>query len=290
MLESISLYIIKISRKYFRNSWVHRLPMTSWLYKKLFLATVKGDVKHVQFMGMNIELPTNDTTIVPSIINNSYETFEIDLFEQLIAKENATTVFDVGANIGLYSLAAARAMNGEGKVFSFEPVKENRHYLTKNIAANKFNNIEVVSVAIGDKNEKIKMYLVKNSIGTHSAGKATDHYDTVDSITLDNFTKQRKVIPDIIKMDIEGYEGFAIEGGLKTIKKFKPTLLIEFDTDHLTKSNYLPSKLANLLVEIYPYRYIIDEKKKIIRSFDDSSSLVNIFNSNLIFSNAPIVL
>ena len=80
-------------------------------------------------------------------IENEYEKFSSDLFLNYIKEDS--TVVDVGANYGYYSLLAA-TKNKSGVVYSFEPVKENFDVLNKNIKENDFLNVKTFNLAISD--------------------------------------------------------------------------------------------------------------------------------------------
>lgn len=286
MLDKIISKTIKTSRKHLRNSWVHKLPITSYVYKKLYLHTVKDKERQFTFLGIKIVAPTHDTTIVPSMIDQDYEVFELEIFKKLA--EKSSVMFDIGANIGLYSLVVASIPNNKSKIFAFEPVAENRKYIDKNISLNKLENIEIVPMAVGEKPGKLKLYLAENSIGTHSAGRVTDKNITITKTSIDSFSKLRNVVPDIIKIDIEGYEAYALEGGLKTIKKHKPTILIEFDTGLIRNCGSDPAVLAETLLSVYRYCYLIDERKKSLVRINSPSELLNTSNVNLVLCEKPV--
>lgn len=286
MTDKIISKIISFSRKHFRNSWIHKIPVTSWIYKKLYLHTVKEKERKLTFMGVRLLVPTRDTTIIPSIIDQTYETYELNLFKKLA--EKSSVVFDIGANIGLYSLVTANLKGPKNKIYAFEPIEENQYYIEHNIKLNKFKNIKLIPMAVGDKESKLKIYLANNSIGTHSAGKVTSNSVEIDQTTIDSFSKQENVVPDLIKMDIEGYEAYAINGGINTLKKHKPTLLIEFDTRLIKSCGSDPQKLAAQLDEIYPFKFLINEKKQKLEKISDIRSLSKTFNINLLFSDKNI--
>ena len=79
-------------------------------------------------------------------------TYELDkqvLFSKYI--KHGMTVYDVGANVGLYSLLSSVLAGKEGKVFSFEPLPENISYLKKHIKLNNLTNVKVIVKAVNDK-------------------------------------------------------------------------------------------------------------------------------------------
>ncbi len=133
-------------------------------------------------------------------------------------------IADVGANIGYYALMEAKAVGPKGKVYAIEPIPENIVLLKKNIAANDYKNIEVFNKAAGDKNCKKKIFISKQSnlstfcenVELDQSGETID----VDVFTLDSFFKNREK-PQIVRMDVEGYEYEILQGMKKTMKECK---------------------------------------------------------------------
>lgn len=280
--EKFTLPFINFARRRFRNTWVHRIPITSWLYRKVFTFTYRGIEKEITFRNAKYLVPTNDTAIVPSMISGEYEHYELDLFAGLLKPGN--TVIDVGANIGVYCIEAARAIGDKGKVFAFEPIEENLKLLEHNLKLNDISSVNVSASAIGKEEDTINIFKAKNSIATHSAGAISNEFVEVPVTTIDKFVNDNRLQVDLIKMDIEGYEGFAVEGGLQTIKKQQPILFIEFSSHHLKQCSYSPEKHAQNLLALYKYCYLIDEKGKRIGQIESAQKLAELYNGNLILS------
>jgi FkbM family methyltransferase len=284
--EKLSLTVMNFSRKHFRNTWVHRIPLTSKIYQKIFLSTFSVSEKEIFFRNHKYIVPTADTTVVPSMISGDYESFELDVFKKLLNKGD--NILDIGANLGVYGIEASSIIGGNGTVYCFEPVPENQVFLKNNVNLNKIKNIKIVRSAIGDKVSSLKIFLVKNSIGTHSAGGGTDNFVDVPVTTIDNFVDKNKIDVNLIKIDIEGYEDYAIKGGLKTLKNLKPILFIEFSANHLRKCNTDPVKHANTLFNLYENCYLINERKKSVTKINNPSEFSNMLNVNLILSNKKL--
>ena len=108
------------------------------------------------------------------IISNDIEQWRHDTFwdkepetiEWIKSFEPNTVFFDVGANIGIYSLYAA-SLYSESLIYAFEPVKQNFVRLMQNIELNKFNNIIALPVGISDV-DRIDILLIKENIIGHS--------------------------------------------------------------------------------------------------------------------------
>lgn len=83
----------------------------------------------------------------------TYELEKQKFFEKTVKKGNV--IYDIGANVGFYTLLAAELIGEEGKIFAFEPLPRNIFYLKKHIKINKFNNIVVIEAAVSDKKENL---------------------------------------------------------------------------------------------------------------------------------------
>lgn len=87
-----------------------------------------------------------------------YEQETTEFFRNYLNKGD--TVYDVGANIGYFSLEFARLIGKTGKVFCFEPHPEIFSVLTKNINRNGYRNIRLNNVGCGDTNSKSRLYFL----------------------------------------------------------------------------------------------------------------------------------
>lgn len=167
----------------------------------------------------------------------------LDLLTKGIFEEEATnllrqhtprggTFIDVGANLGYYSIAAARWVGDTGRVFAFEPIPRTRQILEQNIALNQCTNIEVLPFACSSKIGRARMVTGKDSgwsrLAQHSEGDTE-----VELITLDRFVEDHGLTSvDVLKVDVEGLDFEVIRGALQTIDRFRPVVLAEVEHTH----------------------------------------------------------
>jgi len=134
-------------------------------------------------------------------------------------------VFDCGANIGIFSIYAAKKAK---MVYAFEPGKDEVVALSENKRLNNCNNIKIIPKAVLDKTEKAKLVLL--GVGSHylvSSGNKDKKAVDVQTISIDEFVKEENLERvDFIKMDIEGSEEKALLGAKETLRKFRPKLAI----------------------------------------------------------------
>jgi len=161
-------------------------------------------------------------------------------------------VFDVGANIGWYSILFSKYFSGV-KVHSFEPDPENFGILKFNIELNNFENVFLNNIGLGKEKGIVKLYQYKKgNLGRHSMLEINDGYGSTIDVNIssfDEYIKNMKInISKIkfLKIDIEGYEYFAFLGG-KEFLKYIPTIMAEFSPSYMRKVGLDPAKLISLL-------------------------------------------
>ncbi len=141
-------------------------------------------------------------------------------------------VLGIGANIGYYSLMEARTVGPRGKVYAIEPVPHNMKLLEDSVRLNNYGNIETFQLAIGQTDSMAKMYLSDhpNWSSFYPPRKITGKIDIAIS-SVDTFLKGKR-LPDVIRMDVEGYEYEIIIGMSGLLQSNQPLrLFIEFHPD-----------------------------------------------------------
>jgi FkbM family methyltransferase len=140
---------------------------------------------------------------------------------------NARTILDIGGYTGVYSLVAAKA-NPDSKIHVFEPSYSTVEKLKQNIKLNLFDKrIEVHSVALSNGIGNLYSFLSErdtmastNSVSRLSSLEAQKvNHVSLDSCHIENV--------DLIKIDVEGFESEVIEGAIETIRRYKPTIVME---------------------------------------------------------------
>jgi FkbM family methyltransferase len=156
-----------------------------------------------------------------------------------ILKENDFFI-DIGSNIGLMSLHAAKILGGSGRVLSFEPQPSTYDILRKNIKLNHFANIEAVNIAIGSTNGTVDIYdNMEINRGSASLIKPnhTESSNQISIKSLDKYLEEHRINCNIncIKIDVEGWELEVLKGANKTLSGLNaPICIIECSTLHPT--------------------------------------------------------
>lgn len=152
----------------------------------------------------------------------SYEFAKLQEFTNVL--QRGDVVYDVGANVGYYSLAAARVVGTHGRVYAFEPVERNLDYLRQHIALNKCSNIEIVPFAVAQKPGTRHFSVgVSPSEGHLEAMGGI----TVDVVSLDSITESGAIRPpDVIKIDAEGAETEVLMGAEQVVAMSEPVIFV----------------------------------------------------------------
>lgn len=151
----------------------------------------------------------------------SYEYEKQKLFEKEIKPGMA--VYDIGSNVGFYTLLASQLVGEQGSVYAFEPVPRNIFFLKKHLQINKVKNVRVIGKAVTT-NESTVQFSLGSDCSSGFVSK--DGSISVDSVSLDKFIEQGNPLPDLIKMDIEGGEYLALQGAENILKKSKPIIFL----------------------------------------------------------------
>jgi FkbM family methyltransferase len=146
--------------------------------------------------------------------------------------EDGGVFYDVGANMGFYTLIGSKRVGTAGKVIAFEPDPDNTAGIRDVIERNALGNVTVVELAVSDTGGTLAF---ERSAGLrhsgHLAGVGCDTIDAGERIdvkvtTLDSFCQENPA-PDVIKIDVEGGEGNVLRGALNTLRMHRPALVIE---------------------------------------------------------------
>ncbi len=162
-------------------------------------------------------------------------TFKPDLQTYLSSNLKAGNVFyDVGANVGFFSLLAAKLIGPQGQVISFEPLPENLVSLRENVERNHFSNVKILSFALGAANEEQVFQVSERPTWGKLKGaghQLPDKYLSDMKVIvrrLDDLVTEGAIPPpDFVKIDVEGAEVEVVEGAVETLMRYGPTLFIE---------------------------------------------------------------
>ncbi len=174
----------------------------------------------------------HDRYVSYGCLNNNWEPEETGFFKSRL--RSGDTVLDIGANIGWFSLVAAKEIGERGQVHAFEPRPETARRLKQTIAQNSLRDVvNVWEFALSDQSDTLRLQWANNTEnpgGSHIGGRAQEHFDAATSANvlacrLDDLLPQ--VAPDIVKIDVEGAEPRALYGARNALKRKHPVILSE---------------------------------------------------------------
>lgn len=134
-------------------------------------------------------------------------------------------VFDIGANVGFYSLLAARKVGPTGLVVAIEPLPENLAYLRQHISLNRCHIIQVEALAISDSPGVAVFATSQNRFMGHLADQQEGLKVQVSS--LDELVSSGRLpAPDVIKVDVEGEEFKLLQGAASVVERYHPVAFL----------------------------------------------------------------
>jgi FkbM family methyltransferase len=222
---------------------IHELRTAEWVtLKRIYEDNPK------KILGFQIYLnPLDFSPVSTSIATSGWLNLSLTALMKKILKPGMTIV-DVGANIGYFTLLAAKIVE-HGHVYAFEPEQTNFELLTKSVSANDLRNVDMYQKALCDKEGQIKLYLSdpaqpqSHSI-TFQDGKMSIN---VASTSLDSFWKSlgRPKI-DFLKIHVGGAEATVLMGATEVLQEAKPTIVTMFVPDNQANERILWDRLLSL--------------------------------------------
>jgi FkbM family methyltransferase len=152
-------------------------------------------------------------------------TYEAEKQGAIVRHLAAGAVFyDIGANVGVYTLLASKLVGDNGQVVAFEPLPENLAFLRRHIELNRCANVRVVEAALSDRSGSGMLA----TEGHRSMGRLTTGGSVaVAVLALDAAVARLGLpLPGVLKMDIEGGEAAALRGAGRTVDSSRPTIFL----------------------------------------------------------------
>ncbi|KYG64183.1 hypothetical protein AZI87_13120 [Bdellovibrio bacteriovorus] len=184
----------------------------------LFLGDLYGPSYHLMHWGVS-----------------SYEPYNQKFIKKVLGQEGV--FLDIGANIGIFSIVASM-QSSEIKAYAFDPDENARECLTASVVSNRISNIEILPYAVsGDVGSGV-LYLDSENHGGNSlnqesipGGQTGLEQVNVQLTTVDRFVSDRGLKQvDLIKIDVQEHEFDVLKGATKSLRKYRPVVLVECNT------------------------------------------------------------
>ena len=200
------------------------------------------------------------------IYKKYFEALSPKTIQRLIS--NDAIIFDVGANVGFYTIELAKWVNKNGRVIAIEPEEQNLNALKWRIKRKNLGEKVIVEDAVASD-------IVGEAFLNIRKDHPGDHYIASDgiitkSVTLDHLVLKHKLERvDFIKIDVQGAELMVLRGCKQVIKKFSPILMIEIDQTSLHRHHTDVKTLISQLSDL-GYQFNISVGENLIQAIEPS--------------------
>jgi FkbM family methyltransferase len=263
-------FLSKIFQNYISNKDIREFKgnFFYYIFYRIIRKFLKGNIK-VLICNFFINASTNKKNMSNGLLNKCYFGDET-IFSVIkkISDQKKVFLLDCGSNYGFYSFYVA-SLSLDNQVLAFEASPKTFNYFKANLDLNNFRNIDYRNVAISEVSGKfISFYESFNdweSSATHNKFK-NNKIVKIETTTIDQELSKKDLsnFAVVIKLDIEGNEFNAIQGGKDTILKYEPLITIELSRYNFNNQNYNSD---------YFRKFLNDFKYKI---YDDKLVLLNI--------------
>lgn len=226
--------------------------------------------------GIRIACSPGDFRIAPIETLNffDYEKSESDMMENLVA--DGDTFFDIGANIGWYSINIATSRRAT-KVYCFEPIPKTHKSLSVNLELNTVPNVIAHNFGFSSQAGEFPFYYYPEGSGNASSVNVTGRADVecvqCKVLTLDDFITETGTQVDFIKCDVEGAELLVFQGGIKTITRDKPVVFSEILRKWSAKFNYNPNDIFSMFKD-QGYQAFTVKENYLVKFFEMNDSTI----------------
>lgn len=222
---------VKRVAKQVAGSWV------TWIYQLLTRATPD------RFVDVSVQDgPLRGRTYVCNLkyerdlFLGKHEPDVVEAFTRLVRPGD--TVIDIGGHSGYFALVLADYVGPHGQVISFEPGAANVTRFRRNLALNVdlASRISLRVAAVMERTGEVAFAAGPFSFTGHVVETPGVDAVMIRSVALDDVVASEKLLPALIKMDIEGGEIRALPGMLSTLRHHRPALIVEVHTEDAHRS------------------------------------------------------
>jgi FkbM family methyltransferase len=202
----------------------------STAYTLLDLITLKKGVAR-RINGVTIRFPAKWSRYYPG----DYEKDNYSFLQKTV--KPGMHILDIGAHLGLFSVASSQLTGPKGNIICFEPTPGTYAVLKETLRLNHTSNVTALQAAVSNK-EGTATFYVSGTAGCNSNSlvnnKQSSSYE-VRLVTIDGIVKEYSLQPSLIKIDAEGAELDVLKGGIKTFRDLKPILILGLHPDFIVQ-------------------------------------------------------
>lgn len=215
-------------------------------------ASAPGDVEFTACRGERFLSPPHN---ISSFIAATFDERDLNIvrfWDRALPPQ--PVIFDIGANIGLYTLPAGRRAGREGRVYGFEAHPVTFRYLQRNATRRPDPRIVIENLAVGAETGRAMIaFNAANPGETHMATES-EGGEQVPVVALDDYCRQRRIDRiDYMKIDVEGYEANVLRGAAGIIAA-SPDILVQTEYEPRHLGRYGDPAAAERLLDGWHFR------------------------------------
>ena len=239
----------------------------------------KQGFKHFRWDGLVLKESWDDRWMVGAMTGRLKIFTEMKNLAETFAGP-APVIFDIGANIGLFSLCCSRIPGA--MIYGFEPVLRTYKFFEENVRNNAIKNVECIRLGLSDTVGRMMIgpvsersdsaqYSVYTPVDREFAARLSEE---AEFVTLDHFVSERNIEAlNFIKIDAEGHDINVMTGGMESIERFRPVIQIEYVTDVYRRVGVNRKELSKLVQDLkykifLPYKNNLQEIEDTAKFFD----------------------
>lgn len=247
-----------------------------------------NNIKKVKYDWFDIFVMSNDGIGIGLIKGQEWEPHLIKFLKNNSQKN--LNFLDIGSNYGWHSIISSKLFK---KVFSFEPQILLHNLQKESITENKIENIELYNFGLSNLNEEKTMNVINYNKDWINAGDLSIG-NGGEKIVVKRLDDLNISDVGILKLDVQGYEKFVLEGGTETIKKFNPICIVELENFQMRKFGYDESYIFDFFKKLNYVSYLLDYEypadhvfvhESQVEEFISKNKLENLYNDNHLNKN-----
>ena len=240
-----------------------------WLLGLTIRALPRAKVRAAKFLGRRLPFKPSGVARTSSGVAIAFDQSNIDSFGELLKWHGSmdkpvrdvcvshirpgAVFYDVGANVGYMALEVA-ALFPDVEVIAFEPQPALARNIAVSAVLNKFPRVTVYALMLGSADDEGELFVTSDSIHASAvARRAGSASITCLRARIDGLVESGTLPPpSVLKVDVEGAEMDVFRGAEMTIKRYRPIIVCEADTN-AARFGYTPDDLAQYLTSVGDY-------------------------------------
>jgi FkbM family methyltransferase len=230
----------------------------------------------ISFKNSKLKVSINSLSILSSL---PYRMLR-EIFIRTVKKGHI--VVDVGAFIGGYTYMFSELVGSKGKVYAFEPVPYLFNILRFHSSLFNLKNVLTENKAVADHEGYLKLILSEEHVQDNRLAYAENgnKYVLINTTSLDKYFEKQSVLPDIVKIDVQGADYKVIKGMINLIKKKNLVIFCEFWPEGIRRCGDDPLEFLKFISNLGFKIFEIDNKNNCINYINNLKLLLEKYNNS----------